>query len=93
MENKGANNTGNEKKSQRIAANSFVLFVRMFFITIINLYSVRLVLDGLGAEDYGIFNAVAGVVMMSSFVSGVMELSIQRFYSIALGRNDEKSLN
>lgn len=93
MEYNKSNDVGNERKSQRIATNSIVLFARMFFITIINLYSVRLVLEGLGAEDYGIFNAVAGVVMMSSFVSGVMELSVQRFYSVAMGRNDEKSLN
>ena len=85
--------TGNGNLSQRIATNSMLLFVRMLFITIINLYSVRFVLAGLGAIDYGIFNAVAGVVMMSSFLSGVMELSIQRFYSIALGKKDKMGMN
>ncbi|MBQ6210906.1 MAG: polysaccharide biosynthesis protein [Prevotella sp.] len=75
-------------KSKRIASNTVVLFVRMFILTILNLYAVRLVLNGLGEQDYGIFNTVAGVVTLSSFVSGVMALSIQRFYSIALGKND-----
>ena len=78
--------TGNGNLSQRIATNSMLLFVRMLFITIINLYSVRFVLAGLGAIDYGIFNAVAGVVMMSSFLSGVMELSIQRHVNSFLVR-------
>lgn len=69
-----------------------VLFVRMFLLTILNLYAVRLILRGLGEEDYGIFNTVAGVVTLSSFLSGVMALSIQRFYSIALGEKDEQKL-
>lgn len=79
-------------KSKRIASNTVVLFVRMFILTILNLYAVRLVLTGLGEQDYGIFNTVAGVVTLSSFVSGVMALSIQRFYSIALGRGDRQGL-
>ena len=52
----------NEKK-KRVYKNSLLLFVRIFIITIINLYSVRLVVNGLGVIDYGIFNAVVGVVM------------------------------
>lgn len=70
-----------------------VLFVRMFLLTLLNLYAVRLILNGLGEEDYGIFNTVAGVVTLGSFLSGVMALSIQRFFSIALGEGDTQKLN
>ena len=80
-------------KSKRIASNTLVLFVRMFLLTILNLYAVRLVLRGLGEEDYGIFNTIAGVVTLSSFLSGVMALSVQRFYSIALGLGNPKRMN
>lgn len=83
-------NDGNSKKSQRIAANTLILFVRMFVVMLVNFYTVRIVLDRLGIEDYGIFNAIAGVVTFTSFISGVMELSIQRFYSIAIGEKDGK---
>lgn len=85
--------TDSYDKTKRIASNTLVLFVRMFLLTILNLYAVRLILRGLGEQDYGIFNTVAGVVTLSSFVSGVMALSIQRFYSIALGENDKHKLN
>ena len=37
-----------------IARNSVILFVRMAVITLINLYSVRLVLTGLGDMDYAV---------------------------------------
>lgn len=64
----------------------------MFLITIINLYAVRLILKGLGVIDYGIYNAVAGVVTTTSFISSILELSIQRFYSVSLGQNDNEKL-
>lgn len=83
----------NINKSQRIAMNTIILFIRMFVLTIINLYTVRLVLKGLGVIDYGIFNAVASVVTTSAFLISILELAIQRFYSISLGKNDQKSLN
>ena len=37
--------------SKRIATNTLVLFARMLIITIVNLYTVRWVLKGLGTED------------------------------------------
>ena len=83
----------NINKSQRIAMNTVILFIRMFVLTIINLYTVRLVLKGLGVIDYGIFNAVAGVVTTSAFLISILELAIQRFYSISLGKNDQETLN
>ena len=68
------------------------MILRMLLLTIINLYTVRFVLKGLGVIDYGIFNAVAGVVTSASFISAVLALSIQRFFSIALGQEDEERL-
>ena len=68
-----------------IASNTFVLFLRMLFMTIVNLYTVRCVLNGLGVIDYGILNAVAGIVTASTCVSSVLALSTQRFYSFAIG--------
>lgn len=82
----------NKTRTQKIALNTMILFIRMFVITIINLYTVRLVLQGLGQEDYGIFNAVAGVVTTTSFISSILELSIQRFYSVALAKNSHDEL-
>lgn len=49
----------NASKSTRIAKNTVLLYVRMLVVMIINLYTVRLVLNALGIEDYGIYNVVA----------------------------------
>ena len=80
-------------KSKRIASNSLMLFVRMMVITAINLYAVRLLLRDLGQEDYGTFNAVAGVVLASSFITTTLAVSIQRFYSYTLGKGENNQLS
>ena len=74
-------------KSKRIAKNSILLYIRMMVVMIINLYTVRVVLQALGAEDYGIFDVVAGVITMLASVSSVLSTATQRYYSISIGEN------
>ena len=75
-------------KTKNIASNTLFLFVRMLVITFLNLYIVRVIIKGLGVEDYGIFNTIAGVVTVASFLTGVLSLSVQRFFSFYIGKND-----
>lgn len=82
----------NKGNTQRIISNSLALFLRMIFVTIVNIYSVRFVLKGLGIVDYGIFYAISGVVLMGTFLIPVVSSSLQRFYSYSLGKKDEKTL-
>jgi O-antigen/teichoic acid export membrane protein len=55
---------------------------------LVSLYAVRVVLETLGAEDYGIYNVVAGVVTMFGFLSNSMATATQRYVSFELGRGD-----
>ncbi|HIF9192360.1 TPA: lipopolysaccharide biosynthesis protein [Photobacterium damselae] len=51
-------------------------------------------MNNLGIDDFGIYNVVAGIVMMMSFLTGSMTSAIQRFMSFELGgSNNEKRLN
>lgn len=85
MNKAASENMVNTTKSKRIVSNAMVLFVRMLAITIINLYAVRLVLNGLGEIDYGLYNTIIGIVTASTIVSSVLSHSIQRFYSYSHG--------
>ena len=87
MENSSDTNT------KRIAKNTLMLYFRQILIMLVSLYTVRVVLRVLGAEDYGIYNVVAGVVTMFSFLSGAMATASQRYFSFHLGKNDTKQLN
>ena len=63
---------------RRIARNTLMLYFRQILIMAVSLYTVRGVLNALGAEDYGIYNVVAGVVVLFSFLNGAMTLAPQR---------------
>ena len=76
----------------RIAKNTLFLYLRMLLVLIVNLFTVRIVLKALGAEDYGLFNVVGGVVTMFSFLTGTLSSASLRFFSYSLGKNDYESL-
>lgn len=78
--------------SKRIAKNTLMLYFRQILIMLVSLYTVRVVLNVLGAEDYGVYNVVAGVVTMFSFLSGAMATASQRYFSYDLGKNDIEHL-
>ena len=59
---------------------------------LVSLYTVRVVLSVLGAENYGIYNVVAGVVTMFGFLSGVMAMASQRYFSFDMGKGDTEHL-
>ena len=64
------------------------MYTRMIILLIINLYTVRVVINVLGLEDYGIYNVVAGIVTMLSCISTVLASTTQRFYSFTQGENN-----
>lgn len=81
------------RQSGKIAKNTFLLWGRMLVLTVINLYALRILINALGDDDYGLYTAVAGVVTMFSCVTTVLSISTQRFYSYESGRNKESRLN
>lgn len=76
----------------RIAKNTLLLYFRQILIMLVSLYTVRVVLNVLGAEDYGINNVVAGVVTMFGFLSGAMATASQRYFAFDLGKEDYEHL-
>ena len=55
--------TKNFDKNKRIAKNTGMLYLRMFLIMGVTLYTSRIVLQTLGVTDYGIYNVVGGVII------------------------------
>lgn len=74
--------------ANKVALNTGILYGRMLLTMAISLYATRLVLNALGSTDYGIFNLVAGVVAMLSFLNAAMTTSTQRYLSYHQGKND-----
>ena len=79
--------------SKKVFKNTMILYFRQVLLLLVSLYTVRVVLETLGIEDYGIYSVVAGIVTLCSFLSGSMASATQRFFSFAIGKKDEKLLN
>ena len=77
-----------QSKTARIAKNTLMLYFRQILIMLVSLYTVRVVLEILGAEDYGIYNVVGGLVVMFGFLNAAMTSTTQRFLNFAMGQND-----
>lgn len=77
---------------KKIARNTLVLYVKMSLTILVQLYVVPVLLRSLGVEDYGIYNVVAGIVTMFTFVSGALSSGAQRFLAYSIGKDDENAL-
>ena len=62
----------------------------MLFVIAVSLYTSRVVLATLGAEDYGTYNVVGGVVVLFTFLNTSMIGTIQRFLNYSIGEDDNK---
>lgn len=78
--------------NKRIAKNTLYLYARMLLVMGISLYTVRAILGLLGEVDYGIYNVVGGVVTMFAFMNRTLSTSSQRYFSVALAKDDQPYL-
>jgi len=82
-----------EDNNKRIAKNTLVLYVRMVFMMAVALYTSRINLESLGIVDYGVYNAVGGMVAMFSILSGSLSVAIGRYLTYELGTGNRERLN
>lgn len=77
--------------ARRLAKNTIFMYVRMILIMVVSIYASRVVLDKLGVEDYGLYNAVASIVAMVTFLNTTLSTSTSRYltYDLGLGNIDK----
>ncbi|MDL2269705.1 hypothetical protein LJC41_07065, partial [Desulfosarcina sp. OttesenSCG-928-G17] len=59
---------------------------------LVSLYTVRVLLNTLGEDDYGIYCVISGVVSLFTFLGTSMALASQRFLAFEIGRGDLEAL-
>ena len=65
------------------------MFIRMFIVMAVTLFTTRIVLKTLGVEDYGIYNVVAGFVTLFTIINNCLTTGTNRYYNIAIGQHDD----
>ena len=64
----------------------------MFIMMGIGLFTSRVILQTLGVSDYGIYNVVAGAIMMIGFVMASFATASSRFITIAIGKGETEEM-
>lgn len=79
--------------NERVAKNTLILYFRMLLTLGVALYTSRIVLEVLGASDYGLYNVVGGVVTMLAFLNSSIGSGTSRFLAFELGRENKERLS
>ena len=57
--------------ANKVAINTVIQYTRLLLNFVISLYSVRVILNALGASDYGIYDVIAGVIAILGFLNSL----------------------
>lgn len=82
--------TGSNKT---IVKNTIYLYMRMILMMGVSLYTSRVVLINLGVDNYGIYQAVGGIVGFLDMVNGFMVNGVMRFLTFEMGKGDKQKLH
>lgn len=77
-----------ESNNKAIAKNTIYLYIRMMLTMIVTLYTSRVILQVIGVNDYGIYQAVAGIVGFLAFLNNALSTGTSRFLTFSLGENN-----
>ena len=77
-----------EENNKRIVRNTVYLYVRMLVMTALGFVTTRIVLEKLGASDYGIYSLLGGFVAMFTVLNSILSTGTSRFIALALGKKD-----
>lgn len=76
-----------ELSSNRLVIkNTILLYFRLAIVTIVGLYTSRVILKTLGVDDFGIYNVAGSAVALFAFLSGALGQSSSRYITVEIGR-------
>lgn len=78
--------------STRVIKNTIYLYIRMGVSIVVSIFTTRILLQALGASDYGLYNVVAGALSMLGFLSASLSTATQRFISYAEGEGEKNKI-
>ena len=81
------------KQSHKLLFNTSALYLKIVLSAVVTIFSTSIALKALGVEAFGLFNLIAGVIILLSFLNGSLMISSQRFMSLAIGEKDDEKLS
>lgn len=81
-----------DENNKRIAKNTIYLYLRTFVMMFLSFFTTRIVLEKLGASDYGLNNIVSGFVGMFPVMNSILMTGTRRFLALSIGKGDKDLL-
>ena len=79
--------------NKRIAINTLILYSKLMITIVISFIISRLVLQALGASDYGLYNVVGGIVALLNILATSMVATSYRYMAVELGKGNDGNPN
>lgn len=78
---------------KRIAINTLILYAKLIITIIVSFVTSRLVLQALGASDFGLYNVVGGIVALMNTLGTSMVATSYRYMAVEIGKGDSGNPN
>lgn len=75
-----------EIDNKKITINTLIIYIRLAVTTIIGLFSMRFVMQELGASDYGLYNVVGSIIIMANTLGIALTTTTRRYINIEMGK-------
>lgn len=79
--------------NKKIAKNAIMLYIKLVINIAVSFVVSRLVLDALGASDYGLYNVVGGIVTLLNTMGTSMVATSYRYMAVEFGKADYGNVN
>lgn len=80
-------------ENRRIVLNSIIIYIRLCIVSLITVILSRVVLDALGASDFGLYSVVGGIVLLLNVINSSMTTTTYRYLAYELGKGTEGKTN
>lgn len=74
--------------NKTIAINTIVLTIKLVITIVCSFIVSRLILQALGADNYGLYNVVGGIVSMLALISASMVATSYRYIAVERGKGE-----
>lgn len=84
---------GEVSSNKRLAFNTIILYSKLIITIVISFVASRLVLDALGASDFGLYNVVGGIVTLLNTLGAGMVATSYRYMAVEIGKGESGNPN
>lgn len=79
--------------NKRILYNTAIIYIKLILSAILGLFTSRIVLQALGADDYGLYSVVGGIVSFLNIIGTTMVSVSNRFIAVEIGKGENGNPN